>query len=390
VRAEADRWRRAEYLDAHIADISNARELFIVKANQLLLAAILASVIGAPMDTLAANKSAARQMTPAAAQLPIEGEMPSLGGATEWLNSQPLTSASLRGKVVLIDVWTYTCINWLRTLPYVRAWAEKYQNHGLVAIGVHSPEFAFEKNLDNVRRAAKQMKVTHPIAIDSNFAIWRALKNQYWPARYLVDAQGRIRHHHFGEGEYQQSERIIQQLLAEAGRDGISRELVSVDGRGAEAAADWVNLKSPENYLGYERTENFASPGGAVSDKRRAYAVPAQLRFNHWALSGDWTMNKQAAVLNQTNGRIAYRFHARDLHLVMGPARQGTSVRFRVRIEGKPPGAAHGIDVDEQGNGTVSEQRMYQLIRQPKPIADRQFEIEFLDAGVEAFAFTFG
>ena len=234
------------------------------------------------------------------------------------------------------------------------------------------------------------MRVDYPIAIDNDYAIWRALKNQYWPALYFVDARGNIRHHHFGEGEYEQSERIIQQLLAEAGSDGIGRELVSVDGRGVEAAADWGSLRSPENYVGYERTENFASPGGAVSDKRQVYAAPAQLRLNHWALSGDWTVKKQAAVLNQANGRIAYRFHARDLHLVMGPAARGTSVRFRVLIDGKPPGAAHGIDVDEQGNGTVTEQRLYQLIRQPKPIADRQFEIEFLDAGVEAFAFTFG
>jgi len=361
-----------------------------MKANQHLLAAILASAIGAPIETLAADKSTARQMTPAAVRLPIEGELPSLGGATGWLNSPPLTAAGLRGKVVLIDVWTYTCINWLRTLPYVRAWAEKYKKQGLVVIGVHTPEFAFEKNVDNVRRAAKDMKVDYPIAIDSDYAIWRALKNEYWPALYFVDAQGRIRHHHFGEGEYEQSERIIQQLLAEAGIGAISHELVSVDAGGAEAAADWGSLKSPENYVGYERTENFASPGGAVLDKRRVYAAPAQLRLNHWALSGDWTVQKQATVLNQANGRIAYRFHARDLHLVMGPAVRGTSVRFRVLIDGKPPGAAHGIDVDDQGNGKVAEQRLYQLIRQPKPIADRQFEIEFLDSGVEAFAFTFG
>jgi thiol-disulfide isomerase/thioredoxin len=361
-----------------------------MKANQLLLAAILASAVASPIETLAADKSTARQMTPAAVQLPIEGGMPSLGSATGWLNSQPLTTAGLRGKVVLIDFWTYTCINWLRTLPYVRAWAEKYKNQGLVVIGVHSPEFAFEKNLDNVRRAAKDMKVNFPIAIDSDHAIWRAFKNEYWPALYFVDAQGRIRHHHFGEGEYEQSERIIQQLLAEAGSGGVSRDLVSVDGRGAEAAADWGSLKSPENYVGYERTENFASPGGAVLDKRRVYAVPARLRLNQWALLGDWTVQKQAIVLNQANGRIAYRFHARDLHLVMGPAVRGTALRFRVLIDGQPPGAAHGIDVDDKGNGTVTEQRLYQLIRQPKPIADRQFEIEFLDSGVQAFAFTFG
>src|SRR5207237_681754 len=333
---------------------------FIMKANQLLLAAILASAIGAPSETLAEDRKMAQHMTFATAQLPIEGEFPSLGGATAWLNSPPLTPAGLRGKVVLIDVWTYTCINWLRTLPYVRAWAEKYKNQGLVVIGVHAPEFAFEKNLDNVRRAAKDMRVDYPIAIDSDHAIWRAFKNEYWPALYFVDAQGRIRHHHFGEGEYEQSERVIQQLLSEGGNAGIDKKLVSVDGRGAEAAADWGSLKSPENYVGYERTENFASPGGAVLDKRRVYAVPARLSLNHWAHSGDWTVGKPSTVLNKANGRIANRFHARDLHLVMGPAAQGTSVRFRVFIDGQPPGAARGIDVDAQGNGTVTKQRLYQ------------------------------
>lgn len=361
-----------------------------MKANQLLLAAILASPIAAPVETLAQDKSVVQQMTPTAIQLPIEGEFPSLGSATGWLNSQPLTAAGLRGKVVLIDVWTYTCINWLRSLPYVRAWAEKYKNQGLVVIGVHAPEFAFEKNIDNVRRAAKDMRVDYPIAIDNDYAIWRALKNEYWPALYFVDARGRIRHHHFGEGEYEKSERIVQQLLTEAGIGGIGRELVSVDARGAEAAADWGSLKSSENYLGYGRTENFASPGGAGSGKRRVYVAPSQLKLNHWAISGDWTVEKQAARLNKANGQIAYRFHARDLHLVMGPAARGTSVRFRVLIDGRPPGPAHGIDVDDQGYGTLAEQRMYQLIRQPKPIADRLFEIEFLDSGVEAFAFTFG
>ena len=323
-------------------------------------------------------------------RLPIEGAMPSLGGATGWLNSQPLTAAGLRGKVVLIDFWTYTCINWLRQLPYVRAWAEKYKDQGLVVIGVHTPEFAFERDLDNVRRAARDMRVDYPIAIDNDYAIWRAFNNSYWPALYFVDAQGHIRHHQFGEGAYEESEMILQQLLEEAGNGGIGHDLVSVDARGAEAAADWGSLRSPENYLGYERTENFASLGGAVLDERRLYTAPARLRLNHWALSGDWTLEQQATVLNEANGRIAYHFHARDLHLVMGPAARGTSVRFRVLIDGQPPGSAHGIDVDEQGNGIVSEQRMYQLIRQPKPIADRHFEIEFLDSGVEAFAFTFG
>jgi thiol-disulfide isomerase/thioredoxin len=361
-----------------------------MNAKQLLLAAILVSAIGAPIETLAEDKSVVQQMTLTAVQLPVEGQLPSLGSATEWLNSQPLTAAELRGKVVLIDFWTYTCIYWIRTLPHVRAWAEKYKNQGLVVIGVHTPEFAFEKSIDNVRRAAKDMKVDYPIAIDNDYAIWRAFKNNAWPALYFVDARGRIRHHHLGEGGYEKSEMIIQQLLSEAGVGGIGRELVSIDGRGVEAAADWGSLKSPETYVRYERAASFASPGGAVLDRGHVYSAPAQLRRNYWALSGDWTIAKQGSVLNTPNGRIVYRFHARDLHLVMGPATPGTSVRFRVLIDGQPPRAAHGIDVDEQGNGTVTEQRLYQLIRQPKPIADRQFEIEFLDSGVEAFAFTFG
>ena len=330
-----------------------------------------------------------RMMT-SAAQPFIDGELASLRTANEWLNSQPLTAAGLRGKVVLVDFWTYTCINWLRTLPYVRAWADKYSDRGLVMIGVHSPEFSFEKEIDNVRRAVKDMNVSYTVAVDSEHAIWRAFNNAYWPALYFVDTKGHIRHHQFGEGDYEQSEKMIQRLLAEAGAGGIGDTLVSVDGHGAEAAADWTNLKSPENYLGYERTENFASPGGAVLGKRRAYVVPAQLRLNQWALAGDWTIGREATLLNMPNGRLAYRFHARDLHLVMGPAARGTSVRFRVLIDGQAPGSAHGVDVDDQGNGTVVEQRLYQLIRQQRPIADRLFEIEFLGAGVEAFAFTFG
>ena len=318
------------------------------------------------------------------------GVLDALEIASEWINSRPLTAAGLRGKVVLIDFWTYTCINWLRTLPYVRAWAAKYKDQGLVVIGVHSPEFEFEKNVENVRRAVKDMRVDYPVAIDSDHAIWRAFKNEYWPALYFIDGQGHIRHHQFGEGEYEQSEKFIQRLLTEAGVSGVSHELVVVDARGAEVAADWDSLRSPENYVGYERTENFASPGGAVSDKPHVYAVPKRLALNQWALAGDWTVGKQATALNQANGRIAYGFHARDLHIVMGPAERGKSVRFRVLIDGQAPGTSHGLDVDDQGNGTVSEQRLYQLIRQPKPIADRLFQIEFLDAGVEAFSFTFG
>ena len=268
---------------------------------------------------------------------------------------------------------------------------EKYRNQGLVVIGVHSPEFAFEHDVDNVRREAKDMRVDYPIAIDNDFAIWRALKNEYWPALYVVDAQGHIRHHQFGEGDYDRTERVIQQLLAEAGQGGVAPDLVSVDARGAEAAADWDNLESPENYVGYERTENFASPGGARVGQAPRLRGTYPPGLNQWALSGDWTVGKQATTLNKANGRIAYRFHARDLHLVMGPAApEHCPCDFRVLIDGKPPGAAHGADVDEQGNGTVTEQRLYQLIRQPQPIVDRQFEIEFLDPGVQAFAFTFG
>ena len=325
----------------------------------------------------------------ASARLPVEGELPSFGGATGWLNSPPLTPG-LRGKVVLAGFWTYTCINWLRQLPYLRAWAGKYSGHGLVVIGVHTPEFGFEHNPDNVRRAVQEMKIDYPVAVDSDYAIWRAFDNHDWPALYFADAHGRIRHHHFGEGEYQQSEMVIQQLLAEAGSGGISHDLVSVDARGAEAPADWASLRSPENYTGYERTENFASPDGVLPVEPHLYTAPAELRLNHWALSGDWTMEEQAATANEAGGHIAYRFHARDLNLVMGPAEPGISVRFRVLIDGQPPGAAHGTDVDDQGHGTVAEQRLHQLIRQPGPITDRTFEITFLDPGIQAYAFTFG
>jgi hypothetical protein len=259
----------------------------------------------------------------------------------------------------------------------------------LAVVGVHTPEFPFEKDVDNVRRALKEMGVVYPVAVDNDYAIWRAFENRYWPALYFVDARGRVRHHHFGEGEYERSERVMQRLLDEAGAGG-GQGLVSVDARGIEAAADWGSLKSPENYVGYERTDNFASPGGALPDESRVYAAPAQLSLNRWSLSGEWTVGGQAAVLHKAGGRLATSFHARDLHLVMGPAARGTPVRFRVALDGRPPRSGHGVDVDERGGGTVTEQRLYQLIRQPKPIADRRFEIEFLDAGAEAFAFTFG
>jgi thiol-disulfide isomerase/thioredoxin len=325
----------------------------------------------------------------ASVRLPVEGELPSFDGATGWLNTPPLTAAGLRGKVVLVNFWTYTCINWLRQLPYVRAWAGKYSGQGLAVVGVHTPEFPFEHDADNVRRAVQDMQVAYPVAIDNDYAVWRAFANHYWPALYFADAHGRIRHHHFGEGEYQRSEMIIQQLLAEAG-SGTNPDMVPVDARGVEAPADWATLRSPENYTGYERTENFASPGGVLPGKPYSYTAPAELRLNHWALSGDWTMEEQATTLNTANGQIAYRFHARDLHLVMGPAAAGTSVRFHALLDGQPPGEAHGTDLDGQGHGTVVEQRLHQLIRQPGPITDRTFEITFLDPGVEAYAFTFG
>jgi len=371
-----------------------------MKMRKLLVAPVLAMAVGAAVVGFG-EEMKGQPMTSTGVRVPFlhglltgqmagDAELASLERASAWLNSQPLTASALRGKVVLVDFWTYTCINWRRAQPYVRAWAEKYKDQGLVVIGVHAPEFAFEKNIDNVRWAVKDMKIDYPVAIDNDFAIWRAFRNQYWPALYFIDAQGRVRHHFFGEGSYEQSEMILQQLLMEAGATGIGHGPVAVDAVGAEVAADWANLRSQENYLGYDRTERFASPGGAVSDKSHVYAAPARLGLNNWALVGDWTLQKGAAALNKGNGRIAYRFHARDLHLVMGPAAQGAGARFRVLIDGQPPGAAHGVDVDDQGNGTVTEQRMYQLIRQPKPIADRLFEIEFLDPGVEAFAFTFG
>jgi len=362
-----------------------------MKASRLLPAALLVGALWVPVMAIAEDKSMLKPTPSTGARaLPVEGVLPSLGGATGWLNTPPLTAAGLRGKVVLVEFWTYSCINWLRTLPQVRAWAEKYKNQGLVVIGVHSPEFEFEKNLANIRQATKDMRIDYPIAIDSDFAVWRAFGNQYWPALYFIDAQGRIRHHHFGEGDYERSEKVLQQLLADAGSSAIPRDLVSVDAQGAEAAADWDNLKSPETYLGYARGERLASRGGVVPDKRHVYAAPAQLGPNDWALSGDWTVDKQFAGLNQPNGRIAFRFHARDLHLVMGPATPGAAVRFRILVDGQAPRGDHGLDVDEQGNGTVTQQRLYQLIRQRGPVADHQFEIEFLDPGAQAFVFTFG
>ncbi len=319
-----------------------------------------------------------------------EGELGSLKRANAWLNSPPLTSTDLKGKVVVVEFLTYTCINWIRTLPYVRGWAEKYKSKGLVVIGVHTPEFPFEKNIDNIRRALKDMRVDFPIAIDNNQDVWNGFNNQFWPALYIIDAKGHIRHHQFGEGGYDKSEQIIQQLLTESGAKSIGNELISVNSGGIEAAADWSNIHSGENYLGNERTENFVSPDFSGNGKKRVYSTPSILKLNQWALSGDWTIERGSVILNKANGSIVYQFHARDLHLVMGPETTGKQIRFRVMIDGKPPGAAHGVDVDEQGNGITDFPRMYQLIRQAGPISDHRFEIEFSDEGVCAFSFTFG
>jgi hypothetical protein len=316
-------------------------------------------------------------------------ELAAIGRAREWLNSPRLTPETLAGKVLLVQFCTYTCINWLRTLPYVRAWAEKYGRE-LVVIGVHTPEFAFEHDVDNVRRALQRLKVTHPVVIDNDYAIWRAFDNHYWPALYFIDAGGRVRDHHFGEGRYDQSERVIQRLLTGAGVVGVGNGVVPVDARGIEAQADWADLRSPENYLGYGRTERFASRGGIARDRRRSYSAPERLELNQWALAGEWTIGREAAVVAGPHGRILLRFQARDLHLVMGPPRQSQTIRFRVTIDGMLPGSSHGIDADVGGLGTAVEQRLYQLVRQPKPIMERHFEVEFLDPGVEVFAFTFG
>ena len=349
----------------------HGRRHFLGKAATTLAAAQFGI-----MGTAKANEGESRQLA-------------ALGRATGWLNSPPLSAAGLSGKVVLVQFGTYTCINWLRTLPYVRAWARRYRQQ-LTVIGVHTPEFAFEKNLDNVRRAVQQLKIDHPIAVDSDYAIWRAFNNRYWPALYFIDARGRLRDHHFGEGRYEPSEQTIRKLLAETGATGDDLYVAPAAASGFEVQADWQNLKSPEMYLGYGRAENFSSPGGAALGQRRVYAAPGRLRLNDWALAGEWTVADEPAMLNKAPGRIVYRFHARDVHLVMGPRRQDMPVRFRVSMDGQRPGPAHGLDVDDNGSGTVAEPRLYQLIRQPGPVVDRTLEIEFIDAGVEAFAFTFG
>jgi hypothetical protein len=317
-------------------------------------------------------------------------ELPSFDGATAWLNSEPLTPEGLRGQVVLVEFCTYSCVNWLRTVPYVRAWDERYRDDGLVVIGAHTPEFGFEHDLEKIRAALDEMGVSYPIAVDNDYAVWRAFDNNYWPALYFADAEGKIRHHRFGEEDYERSERVIQQLLADASRDGFEEDLVSVDPGGVELAADWNTLGSPETYVGYDRASGFASPGGFVPDRRHRYESPASLDLNQWSLAGDWTAGGQPTELNEPGGGIIHRFHARDVNLVMGSRDGEGSVGFQVLVDGEAPGDARGGDVDEEGNGTVAEERLYQLIRQSGPITDRTFEITFLEAGIQAYVFTFG
>jgi cytochrome c biogenesis protein CcdA/thiol-disulfide isomerase/thioredoxin len=325
-----------------------------------------------------------------ALELKREGPMPSLDGAVKWLNSPALSTEQLKGKVVVIDFWTYSCINCLRSVPYTEAWWEKYKDSGLVVIGVHTPEFAFEKDVGNVQKSLGDLKITYPVAVDSNYAIWNAFHNEYWPAHYLIDAEGQIRYHHFGEGKYDESEQVIQQLLKE--RDGSLKTsgLVQVNGAGAQLAPDSKNVASPETYIGFERQQHYASPEAIKQDKAQKYSAPVRPTVNQWGLVGNWNVSGQYATLTGAPGKVIFRFHARDLHLVLGPGKNGKPIRFRVTIDGTAPGADHGVDTDESGAGEVKEYRLYQLIRQKGAVEDRTFEIEFLDPGVQAFAFTFG
>jgi thiol-disulfide isomerase/thioredoxin len=309
--------------------------------------------------------------------------MPSLGGAAEWLNSEPLSPSRLRGHVVLVDFWTLTCINWLRTEPYIRAWSRAYRDDGLVVIGVHTPEFSFEHEISLVRRATQDRSIDYPVAVDNDYAIWTAFDNHYWPAVYFVDADGFIGDHHFGEGRYQESERLIQHLL------GIERELVSPARAGVEAEADWDQLRTPETYLGHGRGENFASPGRTAFDERQSYQLPDRLGLNQWALAGEWTVGREKVVLDQAGGTIGVRFHARDAHLVLS-AGPRAPIPFRVVLDGMTPGRSHGVDVGEDGNGILGDGRLYQLVRQHGAVRERLLEVTFRAAGAEGYVFTFG
>ena len=319
-----------------------------------------------------------------------EGAMPDLDGAIGWLNSAPLSRKSLHGKVVLVNFWTYTCINSLRPLPYVKTWATKYKDAGFVVIGAHTPEFSFEHEPMNVENAVRTLNVTFPVAIDSNYRIWQSFNNQAWPAQYLVDAKGRIRYHHFGEDDYGEIEHVIQELLKENGATGLDSDTTSVSGVGIEAAPDWTDERSPETYVGYRQAQNFASPEKVHKDLTQIFSEPGKLSLNHWGLSGSWNINAESAVLQAMPGKIVFRFHSRDLNLVLAPAKDGKPVRFVVRLDGAAPGENCGIDTAPDGSGEIREPRLYQLIRQKGPIVDRTFEIEFLDLGVQALDFTFG
>jgi thiol-disulfide isomerase/thioredoxin len=349
-----------------------------------------AATMSAPSSRPGLTRSIAHRLAGERLALPVEGRLPSFDGATGWLNSEPLTPERLRGGVVLVDFWTYTCVNWLRTLPYVRAWETKYRDKGLTVIGVHTPEFGFERSIDNIVAQSRTFGVEYPVAVDSDYAVWRAFENHFWPAVYIADAEGRMRHHHFGEGEYPQTEMVIQQLLLDAGAHDIDQDLVAVEPRGLEVAADWRTLQSPETYVGYGQSTGFASEDVAAFDKPHVYAAAGRPPLNYWDLSGNWTVARHAAVLNEPGGRVAFQFHARDLNLVMGPVARGASIAFRVFLDGQRPEVAHGDDVSTDGRGIVRDQRTHQLVRQSGQIADRTFEIEFIDAGVEAYCFTFG
>jgi len=344
------------------------------------------------IDALGPQKPANAPVSAAEPQpaLTDEGPMPDLSGAVAWLNSPPLTRKSLRGKVVLVDFWTYSCINCLRALPYVEGWAAKYKEGGLVVIGVHTPEFAFEKERANVEKAVRDLRISYPVAIDSEYKIWQAFNNEYWPAHYFIDGKGRIRYHHFGEGEYDESEGVIQRLLKENGATSLSEERISIPANGAEAAPDNPDIRSSETYIGYHRAEHFGSVEPIVQDSRKSYTPRPRLSLNQWALGGQWKVGPESAVLQTSPGKLVFRFHARDLHMVLGAAKDGKSVRFTVKLDGTPPGEDHGSDADANGAGTIQGHRLYQLIRQKGTVEDRTFEIEFLDPGVQAFAFTFG
>ena len=321
--------------------------------------------------------------------LPVQHRMPGFEGANAWLNSEPLTPDALKGKVVAVDFWTYTCINWLRTLASLRAWHQTYADKGLVIVGVHTPEFGIEHDLDNVRWNVEALGVEYPVAVDNDYAVWNAFANRYWPALYITDADGRIRHHRFGEGEYDKAERVIRQLLDDAGATDLPDKPAATDPHGLEVEADWHDLRSPESYLGLARGQGFVSPGRPAVDEPLDYTLPDRMYVNQWGLVGNWTLGYEEVTCNEAGGRIAYRFHARDAHLILTPPEHG-SARFRVTLDGEAPDDAHGVDIDEAGNGVAAHSRLYQLIRQPGRITDRQFEIEFLDPGAAALCFTFG